>query len=267
MGSSAKAAGKTRTRGNRRAARPRGRPRRRKDLRLPPLFEVRFGSLPRPDPLSDLLQREGAEAHLIACRLTDRTPRRLVRWLDVETDPERIPPLLEGLRRQVRTRRVALAELAPGRVLVRTSEPAPAICSATYGVGGICVTCPLMAHVGRQSWEVILPRGARTNALLRGFVGGKTARPAIGRVAPHRTETALTRHQDRALRVAYELGYFAYPRRGTLGDVARALGSGRSATLEVLRRATVKLAGRRYGDELGSRGTLDRRLGPRRTVQ
>lgn len=66
----------------------------------------------------------------------------------------------------------------------------------------------------------------------------------------YRSKTSLTPAQDRALRVAHDMGYFAYPRRGSLGDVARVLGTRRSTTLELLRRATAKLAGRRYGDEL-----------------
>lgn len=133
---------------------------------------------------------------------------------------------------------------------MRVSEPAPSICVTTHGVGGICVSCPLLTHNERDSWRVILPQGTWTRAFLRGLPGGKSKHPAIARLESYRSKTSLTRRQDRALRVAYDLGYFAYPRRGSLGDVARALGAGRSATLEILRRATAKLAGRRYGNEL-----------------
>jgi predicted DNA binding protein len=115
------------------------------------------------------------------------------------------------------------------------------------------VTCPLVTPKERRSWRVVLPRDARARAFLRGLPAGRGARRRIGPVAPVRTETTLTRRQDRALRLAFELGYFDYPRRATLGDVARSLGGGRSSTLEVLRRATAKLAGRRYGDELSVR--------------
>ncbi len=158
--------------------------------------------------------------------------------------------LLHALRRRVNSRHLALARLGPGRVLMRVSEPAPSICVTTHGVGGICVSCPLLTHNERDSWRVILPQGTWTRAFLRGLPGGKSKHPAIARLEPYRSKTSLTRRQDRALRVAYDLGYFAYPRRGSLGDVARALGAGRSATLEILRRATAKLAGRRYGNEL-----------------
>jgi hypothetical protein len=237
------------------------------DLRAMPLLEVRFDPPSKGHLLSELLQREGAEAHLIACRLSDRAPRRLVRWLDVEVDAERMDPLLHALRQRLKGRHLALARLGPGRVLLRVNEPAPSVCSATYRAGGLCVTCPLLTTKEREAWRVILPRGNRTKAFLRDLPGGSGAHQAIARVEPYRSETSLTRHQDRALKVAYDLGYFSYPRRGTLGDVARALGIGRSATLEVLRRATVKLAGRRYGDELGARVAPGGRGGSRRRGQ
>lgn len=224
-----------------------------RELRPRPLLELRLDPLREGRGLTDLLQKEGADTHLIACRLTGRMPLRLLRWLDVEVEPERMETLLHSLRRRVRPRHLALSQLGPGRLLVRVSEPAPPLCVATHAAGGVCVSCPLLTADERDAWRVILPQGPGTKAFLRELRGGKTPHPAIVRLDPYRSTTSLTRRQDHALRIAYNLGYFAYPRRGSLGDVARALGTGRSAALEILRRATAKLAGRRYGDELKAR--------------
>ncbi len=223
------------------------------ELQPVPLLELRLDPQREGLGLAELLQEEGAEAHLIACRLTDRSPRRLLRWLNIEAETERMEPLLRAVRRRVTARHIALVHLGPGRLLVRVSEPAPSICVATHRAGGICVACPLMTTDERESWRVILPQGTGTQAFLRDLPGGPSMSPAISRLHPYRSKTSLTRRQNRALRVAYDLGYFTYPRRGSLGDVARALGTGRSATLEVLRRATAKLAGRRFGTELRAR--------------
>jgi len=214
------------------------------------LLEIRVNSSPGGHPLAQLFERDGVESKLIACRMSHRAPRRLVRWLDIEADPARIGAVLPSVRRLVGVRNLAVAHLGPGRVLLRIEEPAPAICAATYGSGGICITCPLLGSQEQGSWRVVLPRGSGTKAFLRDLPRAAFARAAVARVEPYRSRTTLTQYQDRALKVAYDLGYFAYPRRATLGEVARALGKGRSATLETLRRATVKLAGRRYGREL-----------------
>ena len=223
------------------------------ESRETPLLEFRFGPPPRGHSLSDLFLKEGVESRLIACRLTQGRPAGLIRWLEIETPPDRIETLLRSLRRRFRRGHLAVARLGPGSALLRVSEPAPSICAATYVAGGICVSCPLLPEGEAEPWRVILPRGDRANALLRELSIRNHASWAISRVEPYRSKTSLTHRQDRALRIAYALGYFDYPRRAALGDVARALGSGRSATLEVLRRATSKLAGGRYGAELRSR--------------
>jgi len=218
-----------------------------------PLLEIRFHARPVGHPLAHLFEREGVGAKLIACRMSDREPRHLVRWLDLEAEPARMGALLRSIRRLVNPRNLAVAHLGPGRVLLRIDEPAPAICAATYAAGGICITCPLLGPKEPGPWRVVLAGGSRTRAFLRDLPRGPFARASITRVEPYRSRTTLTQHQDRTLRVAYDLGYFAYPRRATLGEVARTLGKGRSATLETLRRATAKLAGVRYGEELGVR--------------
>jgi hypothetical protein len=231
------------------------------DSRVTPLLEFRFGPLPRGHSLSEFFLKEGVESHLVACRLTQGRPPRLIRWLEIETPPDRIEPLLRSLRRRFRRGHLAVARLGPGSALLRVDEPAPSICAATHVAGGICVSCPLLPAGEADPWRVILPRGTRANALLREMSSRNRGSWAISRVEPYRSRTSLTHRQDRALRIAYDLGYFDYPRRAALGEVAEALGSGRSATLEVLRRATSKLAGGRYGAELRTRFALptDRR--------
>lgn len=216
----------------------------------PSLLEVRLDYRREDRALSEIFRREGAEPRLVACRLTDSVPRRLVRWLDVRAATERMDHLLGALRRRLRDRNLASARFYPGHALVRITEPAPAACIATYRAGGICVACPLLSHEEEGRWRVILPHGARISTFLRDLPEGTHGRVAVARPTLSRSGAALTSRQDRALRIAYERGYFDYPRRASLGDVARALGTGRSSTLEILRRATTKLAGSRYRDEL-----------------
>jgi len=232
-------------------ARPRTLPHAEGRNRVPSLVEVHLASRRGGQPLSELLRREGAEARLVACRLVDRPPRSLLRWLDVTVPPERRERLLAGLRR--RGHGLIAAPVGPNRFLLRLRDRAPAACLATHRSGGICVRCPLVDQADGDGWRVVVPCGKSARRLLRALPSAGPGDPGIARLGPYRSSATLTPRQERALRVAFELGYFAYPRRGTLGDVARALGAGRSTTLEVLRRATGKLARERYLGELGRR--------------
>jgi HTH DNA binding domain len=221
--------------------------------RVAPLVEVRFPPARSGHPLTELLHREGAETRLVACRLVSRPSRHLLRWLDVRVPQDRREHLLASLGRRRKGYEFAAALLGPTRLLLRIRERAPAACLAAYRAGGICVGCPLVGRSEGEGWRIVIPRGSRTGPLLRAIPPGGASEPGIARLGPYRSSTTLTGRQERALHVAFELGYFDYPRRGTLGDVARVLGAGRSATLEVLRRALSKLAGERYGNELRAR--------------
>jgi HTH DNA binding domain len=219
--------------------------------RFPSLVEVRFAPRRGGHLVSELLRHEGAEARLVACRLVERPSRYLLRWLDISVPAERRDRLLAALGR--RDHDLVVAPIGPTRLLLRLRDRAPPACLATHRAGGLCVSCPLVGHGDGDGWRVVVPRGPTTDRLLRALPSGGTGGSRIARMGPYRAAATLTPRQERALRVAFELGYFGYPRRGTLGDVARALGAGRSTTLEVLRRATGKLARERYRNGLGAR--------------
>ena len=218
------------------------------------LLEVQFEPLQRGHPIADPFRAENATVHLIGCRLGGSSPPSLLRWLDVEADPGGTDRLVRSIQRRLGSASVAAAPLGPGRLLLRVKEPAPPICLATLKTGGICMVCPLLPTSDHDPWRVVVPRGPESRELLNRLPEEANGSFAVRRVEPYRSRASLTRRQDLALRTAFDLGYFAYPRRATLGDVARALGVGRSTTLEVLRRATAKLAGRRYGADPLVRG-------------
>ncbi|EQD47416.1 Bacterio-opsin activator, HTH domain protein, partial [mine drainage metagenome] len=66
----------------------------------------------------------------------------------------------------------------------------------------------------------------------------------------------LTGRQEEALRCADRLGYFAVPRRASLGAVAGALGISRSATAELLRRGVSVMIRSLDGPRLSSAPAL-----------
>jgi predicted DNA binding protein len=69
------------------------------------------------------------------------------------------------------------------------------------------------------------------------------------RAGAYRREWGLTGRQERALRVAFQIGYFDYPRKASLATLAGRLGVSRSTALELLRKGTTKLAAQRFFGE------------------
>ncbi|HLY77691.1 MAG TPA: helix-turn-helix domain-containing protein, partial [Thermoplasmata archaeon] len=67
-------------------------------------------------------------------------------------------------------------------------------------------------------------------------------------IGSYRGSQDLTARQEQAVGTAFMLGYFDYPRRAQLKDVAKSLGVSRTTAMENLRRGMRKLASRRQAE-------------------
>ncbi len=215
-----------------------------------PLVEFRVRTSGLEDGLGAVLRRHALRARLVACRPSDRNGRaRLLRWVDLEGASDELDRLEAALAESALPGQRLALSIGRGRGALRLSGPMPDFCATVFASGGICVACPLLdadavAPVG--STRVLVPRDGSAVRLGRAF-GRREVEPiSLERTGPFRARASRTPRQEEALRIAFELGYFAYPRRARLEDVARRLGVGRSAALELLRRAVSDLAAHQY---------------------
>ena len=217
-----------------------------------PMVEVVLGGLDGEDWVTDALRLEGMNFRLLACRPTDRGRKRLLRLFEVRTNGEGLTPVVRRLRARLSPRDVGISSFGPDRALLRVASPMPAICSAAFDLGDFCITCPfLRPEEGKDgtSWNVLVPEIADARRLLIASMEHGTPRASLVRAGAYRRRWGLTARQESAVRTALRLGYFDYPRRTSLSAVAAALGVGRSTTLELLRRATAKIASERFRAE------------------
>lgn len=216
------------------------------------MVEVVLGGLDGDDWVTEALRSEGMSFRLLVCRPSDRGRRRLLRLFEVRTNGEGMAPVVRRLRDRLSFRDVGISNLSPDRALLRVASPMPAICAAAFDLGDFCISCPfLRADGGREatSWNVLVPEIADARRLLSASTSGGTAHASLVRAGAYRRRWGLTARQENAVRTAFRLGYFDYPRRTSLASVAAELGVGRSTTLELLRRATAKIAGERFRAE------------------
>ena len=134
-----------------------------------------------------------------------------------------------------------------GRFLIWSNDPASANCLAAERAEAFCLTCPLAAapmEDGKAPWSLILPhRPHAPGRSPENFEAGKLAGPvgSVRGIHPYTDEILLTPRQEKAIAAAVSLGYFDFPRRASLGQVARSLGVGRSTAQEHLRRGLAKI--------------------------
>jgi HTH DNA binding domain len=235
----------------------RNRPARRSSARGPwarpedpaPMVEIALSGVPSLDAVTAALRTEGASFRLLACRPSDRGRRRLLRLFEVQTRRDGIGPVVQALRGQVTDRDLAVAHVGPDRALVRVSTPMPGACAEAFELGDFCISCPFVQtdHAReRATWNLLVPRIADARRLLSASATRGGARASLVRAGAYRRRWGLTGRQEKALRTAFELGYFDYPRKTSLGIVASRLGVGRSTALELLRKGLTKVAAERF---------------------
>lgn len=211
-----------------------------------------------PHWMQDLGTRWGAGVRLHVCRHTEGTPRRLLQLLEINATPATLPEITAFLRQRPRPEEVSLTQLGPHRLLVRLVGPLPALCHSVFEMGAICMSCPFLpstdAPEGESKegeWRVLVHRVQDAPPLLASFATPGNSPASLIRIGSYRGSQDLTARQELAVATAFVLGYFDYPRRAQLKDIAKSLGVSRAAAMENLRRGMRKLASLRQA-EVGS---------------
>ncbi len=237
--------------------RPRGRGRRPNPTSYTSLIEIRFKGTSVARWIQELNQRWNASVRLHVCRPVGNGRHRILRLFDVSAPASQIPEVWEYLLAQVGSENAAVTRIAPNRLMVWTSTPIPRLCSAVFEAGAVCTVCPYLPPTSRQdgeSWGILLPHAADAQLPLDAMTRPGRPAPAVLRIGRYHSDGELTPRQERAIDEALRLGYFSHPRRAELKDVARALGVSRSTTMEILRRAMMKLALNRPSTSVAAAG-------------
>ncbi len=212
-------------------------------------MELRIRGGPVPHWMQDLGSRWGAIVRLQVCRLTEGSPRRLLQLLEINAPPAAVPEIATFLRHRAGPEEVSLTRLGPHRLLVRLVCPLPALCHSVFEMGAICTSCPFLPSSGgpdgegrEEEWRVLVHRARDAHPLLASFTAPGNAPASLVRIGSFRGSRDLTARQENAVRVAFALGYYDFPRRVQLKDVAKTLGVSRATAMENLRRGMRKLA-------------------------
>ena len=228
------------------------------------LVELRIRGGPVAHWMQDLGTRWGAGVRLHVCRQVDGSPRRLLQLLEINAPAASMEEIVQYVRERAGGGDLSLTRLEPHRLLVRLVAPLPPLCHSVFEMGAICMSCPFLPgtpeaeeEAGRGEWRVLVDRVRDAPPLLASFSTPGSSPASLIRIGAYRGATGLTARQELAVGTAYALGYYDYPRRAQLKDVAKTLGVSRATAMENLRRGMRKLAAQRQ-----ARGSVDRGAPP-----
>jgi hypothetical protein len=172
----------------------------------------------------------------------------MLQLVELSGSAEDLDSVERYLRRRAGTSEFTMISVSPTRRFVRAVSETPDGCRRAFDAGAACLTCQLFAPDGpggASRWTLVLPGTRRALRLvgqgLPRAPGRSTRLLGMRRFAPRRTPTP---RQAMAIEAAYRLGYYAFPRRIGLGELARVLAVSRSTASELLRRAEGALLAR-----------------------
>ncbi len=210
-----------------------------------PLVEVDVPAGNENHWLRELTNRWPVHARLRLCRPMGERWSHLLQVVELTG----VPGDLNGAEQFLRQRREfevrTVLSPSPSQRYVRIVGPLPPACERIFKAGAICASCrfvPSHHPRGKDRWSLVLPRLPETLKVITTLESenGGAAAPILHmrRFVPPQD---LTPRQSAALEAAYRLGFYGFPRRTNLRELARILGVSRSTVAELLRRAEQKM--------------------------
>ncbi len=187
--------------------------------------------------VTDITGRFGATLNLVEQKPAgDKTLQSLVEIDPGEADPNAI---VDALRRNRFVRSVEAIVPPKGKILA-TLQVAHCLACQQLANSECFLTDATATEDGGLEWHLLAPR----RSAVEGLVDSLRNRGISVDLASIRTVKGaggLTDRQARVLSLAYELGYFEFPKKITLTDLARKLGISKAALSETLRTGEEKV--------------------------
>ncbi len=159
----------------------------------------------------------------------------------VEIDPGESAPneILEGLRKNRFIHAVEAIVPPKGKILATLQVDN---CHACHELASseCFLTDATATEGGGLEWRLLAPRRASIESLV-GTLGTRGIAVELLSIKTVKGSGSLTDRQARVLSLAYELGYFEFPKKINLTDLAKKLGVSKAALSETLRAGEEKV--------------------------
>jgi len=193
-----------------------------------------------PNLLGDLSEEFACHLSMVDCKSFNDHAMSLL----VEIEGERAKEMIHQLRQSPGIRRVFSAKGDSRKTLVMIVQDSTPFCLSAHESGAFCVTCPFKTENGASGkegrWKLLL-----NDAEALKSVGNSLAQRGVSMTVKDVShafhDDLLTDRQKEIMSIAYRGGYFEFPRKNDLTQIAAELKIRPSTLSEILRRAEAKI--------------------------
>lgn len=204
-------------------------------------------SLAMPDNwITEVVREYPSVIRIIDSKALETEVRDLVQ-IEVE-DPEDLPRVIESVRNNPNIFNVDISAIDKGKVLAVFSTNQCMVCRLLAGTECF-LTRSTTTRDGRLQWTMLVTRKAALQGLIESLQG-LNAEPKLVKLTEITDTDELTMRQEQITRMAFERGYFDFPRRIGLRELAKIFDISTSTLSEILRKGQRRIM-TRYFQEHG----------------
>jgi predicted DNA binding protein len=206
--------------------------------------------------VSDVTEGNPSKVRILDCKPAESRDgiRQLV---EVTADPEALEKIVKEVKASPLVKEAYIVETKKGK-MIGSLLTSSVFCGSIMGSNAFCRTCLFQSRSrpdGTVEWTIAFTGREALTELLDRLKDDKVE-VKILKLASVADVESLTSHQRSVVEIALEGGYFDYPRRITLRQLAKKVGVSASTVSEVLRRAEKKILSA-YGKPEAVRGMPD----------
>jgi predicted DNA binding protein len=207
-------------------------------------------SVSGPNLFKDLATKHGCTLNILDCKNFNSHGTSLL----IQIEGEKSPSLIEELRSSEGVKRVYFGESEGRRNVIMVVLEAPPYCYAVQQSGAFCISCPFkndgVDRSNETSWKLMMKDSA-VLAKTMDTLESKGIQATLKDISSARLTGILTSRQREVILQAMKLGYFDFPRKKDLTQLAQDLSIRPSTLSEIMRRAESKMA-KFYLESVGS---------------
>jgi len=206
--------------------------------------------------VSEVTERNPSTVRILDCKPAESRDgiRQLV---EVTAGPEALEKIVKEVKASPLVKEAYIVETKKGK-MIGSLLTSSVFCGTIMGSNAFCRTClfqPRSRPDGTVEWTIAFTGREALTELLDRLKDDKVEVKILKLASVADVET-LTSHQRSVVEIALDGGYFDYPRRITLRQLAKKVGVSASTVSEVLRRAEKKILSA-YGKPEAVRGMPD----------
>jgi hypothetical protein len=111
----------------------------------------------------------------------------------------------------------------------------PGVCRASEQAAILCIDCPFNSTDAPAKWRLLARDPADVRQIIR-RLGDEGMEARLGEVVPSNPDVSFSQRESALIAMAIERGYFDFPRRVSVRDLAELVGMDESAVVEALKK-------------------------------